>query len=110
MYLYQLDNPIFLALLGLILANAAIGSTAIPALVDKYIQAPATPAARAITIARVRRFQTATVALQVFLACAAVYSGRPLLQFGLGTYTILDTFLAIRTRLQAARGKKNELP
>lgn len=109
MDLHQLDNPVFLALLGLILANAAIGATAIPQLVDRYIQNPTDPEARALTIARARRLQTVTVALLVLLACAAVYSNQPLFQFGLGAYAIFDTFLAVRTRLQTARGKKNGL-
>jgi len=98
MDLHQLNDTAFLALWGLILTNAAIGSTAIPQLVDKYLEAPATPQARAITIIRVRRVLNATIALQVVIACAAVRWDMPVLQFGLGLYVALDTFLAIRTK------------
>ncbi len=103
MDLHQLNNPIFLALLGAILTSAAIGSTAIPQLVDKYMLQPVSPEVRALTITRARGLQHVMVALQVVVACAVSQWEQTLLQFGMGAYVALDAFLAIRVKRQTHR-------
>lgn len=106
MDLHQLANPVFLALLGAILSNSAIGATAIPHLVDKYVHESASLEARASVITRVRRTQHLMVALQIFLACTVAHCGQTLFQFALGAYVSLDAYLAIRVNRQAAQIKK----
>lgn len=106
MDLHQLNSPTFLALFAGILANATIGSLAIPQLVDRYTRNPADPEARALTIARARRLLNVSIALQVIIACAAVDWEFRRLQIGLALYITVDTILAIRTMLQASVEKK----
>lgn len=103
MDLHQFNNPSFLTLISAILTSAAIGSTAIPQMVDKYVLQPVSPQARALTITRAHRLQHVMVALQVLLACAVSHWEQTLLQCGMGAYVALDAYVAIRVKRQTHR-------